>query len=238
MTCRAPKYRRFLFIAALAASPGFGADFQDVAQLEDLAKSAATAALPAPTGRQRMQAGPIQPNLHLARCENAVQSGIAPGLKARDRVLVELRCEGRTGLAWHLYVPVKLIGTSAVAIAAHALVAGTLLTARDMIVEQRDMASLPPGYFDDPAVAVGLTVSRPVSGGAVLTNQQLMGAKAVQRGQIVTLIADAGGIAVRMSGRALSDGLVNQRVRVENLSSGKTVEGIARSEQVVEIIFQ
>jgi flagellar basal body P-ring formation protein FlgA len=52
------------------------------------------------------------------------------------------------------------------------------------------------------------------------------------------LIADAGGMSVRMSGRALMDGLINQRIRVENLSSGKVVEGIARSEQVVEIVFQ
>ena len=41
-----------------------------------------------------------------------------------------------------------------------------------------------------------------------------------------------------MEGKALSDGLVNQRVRVENLSSGKIVEGIARSQQMVEIILQ
>ena len=54
----------------------------------------------------------------------------------------------------------------------------------------------------------------------------------------MTLLADAGGISVRMAGRALSDGLMNQRVRVQNLSSGKIVEGIARSEQVVEIILQ
>ncbi len=87
-------------------------------------------------------------------------------------------------------------------------------------------------------MALGLTVSRPISSGAVITNQFLMGTKAIQRGQTVTLVADAGGLSVRMAGRALSDGLVNQRVRVQNLSSGKIVEGIARSEQVVEIIFQ
>jgi flagella basal body P-ring formation protein FlgA len=40
-----------------------------------------------------------------------------------------------------------------------------------------------------------------------------------------------------MAGRALSDALVNQRVKIENLSSGKIVEGIARSAQVVEVIF-
>jgi flagella basal body P-ring formation protein FlgA len=112
------------------------------------------------------------------------------------------------------------------------------LSDKDVRVEQRDITELPPGYIDDPTVAVGLTASRPISGGAVITNQFLLAAKAVQRGQMVTLVADAGGMSVRMSGRALSDGLINQRVRVQNLSSGKIVEGIARSEQIVEIIFQ
>jgi flagella basal body P-ring formation protein FlgA len=154
----------------------------------------------------------------------------------QDRATVELRCPDPK--PWHLYVQIRVIGTSSVAVAAHAIVAGSVLTAKDMRVEQHDISELPVGYLDDPAIAVGLTASRPISGGAFLTNQQLLAAKAVQRGQTVTLVADVGGMSVRTSGKALNDGLVNQRVRVENLSSGKIVEGIARSEQVVEIIFQ
>jgi flagella basal body P-ring formation protein FlgA len=239
MTRGPPKFRRLMLIACLAATPALGVDFQDVAQLESLAKSAAAAVLPPPTERQRLQVGPIQPRLQLQRCDNGVKSGIAPGLRAPGRVLVELRCEGHPGAAaWHMYVPVRIVGTSPVVIAAHALVVGTVLATRDVSVEQRDITALPPGYFDDPQIAVGLTVSRAISGGTVLTNQQLLGTRAVQRGQTVTLIADFGGMSVRMAGRALSDGLINQRIRVENLSSGKIVEGIARSEQVVEIIFQ
>ena len=215
--------------------PAWGADFQDVAQLEALAKSAAAPLLPPPSDRQRLQVGPVQPRLQLPRCED-VKAGIAPGLRDRSRVLVELRCEGRT--TWHLFVPVKIVGTSPVAVAAHAIVAGTVLTAQDLAVEERDLIGLPPGYLDDPAIAVGLTASRGISGGAVLTNQQLLAAKAVQRGQTVTLVANGGGMSVRMAGRALADGLINQRVKVQNLSSGKIVEGIARSEQTVEIILQ
>jgi flagella basal body P-ring formation protein FlgA len=54
----------------------------------------------------------------------------------------------------------------------------------------------------------------------------------------VTLLAQVDGMSVRMAGRALSDALVNQRIKVENLSSGKVVEGIARSSEIVEIVFQ
>jgi flagella basal body P-ring formation protein FlgA len=165
-----------------------------------------------------------------------VKAGLASVHHMQDRATIELRCQNAT--PWHIYVQVRIIGTSSVAVAAHAIVVGSVLTAKDLRVEQHDISELPPGYLDDPAIAVGLTASRPISGGAFLTNQQLVAAKAVQRGQSVTLIADVGGMSVRMAGKALGDGLVNQRVKVQNVSSGKIVEGIARSEQVVEIISQ
>jgi flagella basal body P-ring formation protein FlgA len=251
MMYEAPKYRHraLLLLAAAAgiaaataaAAPSAAADgaaqeFQDNPALENLARAAAVQELPPLTDHERLAVGPIAPGLELRRCGVPVKpvAGSAPHMK--DRVTVELRCTSPT--AWHLYVQVRIIGTSAVAVAAHAIVTGSVLTANDVRVEQRDLSELPPGFFDDAANAVGLTAARPISGGAIITNQELLGAKAVQRGQSVTLLADSGGIQVRMAGRVLSDGLVNQRVKVQNLSSGKVVEGIARSEQVVEIILQ
>jgi flagella basal body P-ring formation protein FlgA len=241
----APKYRHTLgsgLVAAfLAATPLAAADAppdteqQSVAELEALAKSEASRQFPALTERQRFVIGPIEPNLQLERCRQPVKAVSSPH-HMQDRATIELRCQNLK--PWHLYVQVRIVGTSSVAVAAHAIVAGSVLAAADMRVEQHDISDLPLGFLDDPAIAVGLTASRPIAGGAFLTNQQLVAAKAVLRGQSVTLIADAGGISVRMAGKALTDGLVNQRVRVENLSSGKIVEGIARSEQVVEIIFQ
>jgi flagella basal body P-ring formation protein FlgA len=247
MSCRSPKHRRFLLSASLAwclagnlvanlslaVQPA--GELQDIPPLEDLVRTQALALLPPLSDKQRLQVGPIQPGLQLARCETAVKTARAPGIQVPGRTLIELSCEGVK--PWRLFVPAKVIGTVPVVLAAHALVMGTVLTAKDVSVEQHDMVGLPQGYLDDPAIAIGLTASRAISGGAILTNQQLLGTQMVQRGQTVTLIADAGGISVRMEGRALTDGLINQRIKVQNLSSGKIVEGIARSAQVVEIIF-
>jgi flagella basal body P-ring formation protein FlgA len=237
------KYRHWpprlgLLLLGLSVTAGTlqAAEHQDIAQLEALARSEATVQFPALTEKQRFLVGPIQPNLQLDRCSAPVQPIVGPGKHMRDRVLVELRCTGAP--SWHIYVPVRIVGTSMVAIAARAIVVGSVLTDKDVRTEQHDLSELPPGYIDDPTVAVGLTASRPISSGAIITNQYLLGAKAVVRGQAVTLVADVGSMSVRMAGRAMSDGLMNQRVKVENLSSGKIVEGIARSEQVVEIISE
>jgi flagella basal body P-ring formation protein FlgA len=230
------KYCRWLLSwLALAAAPALS-EPQDIAQLEAIAKSEATLQLPPLAENQRLVIGPIDAHLQLEHCSAPIKPVIGPGGHMRDRILVELRCPVDRG--WHLYVPVRVVGTTLVTIAARAIVAGSVLTDKDVRSERRDISMLPQGYMDDPAVAIGLTAARPISSGAVITNQFLVAAKAVQRGQSVTLVADADGMSVRMAGRALTDGLINQRVKVQNLSSGKVVEGIARSEQTVEIILQ
>ena len=241
----APKFRRATSIrrvalSALALTPLLAAaqvfDPQDTVQLEALARSEAALQFPQLTDRQRFLVGPIEAHLQQEKCSRPIRPLVASPLHMKDRVVIELRCQDPK--PWHIYVPVRIVGTSTVAVAAHAIVAGTVIKDTDVKTEQHDISELPLGFLDDPSIAIGLTAGRPIAGGAYLTNQQLVAAKAVLRGQSVTLIADAGGMSVRMAGRALSDGLMNQRVRVQNLSSGKIVEGIARSEQTVEIILQ
>jgi len=209
---------------------------QDSAQLEALARSEAALQFPTLTDRQRFLVGPIETHLQQEKCSQPLKPLVASPQHMKDRVMIELRCQDPK--PWHIYIPVRIVGTSPVAVAVHAIVSGTVIKASDLKIEEHDLSELPIGFLDDPAIAVGLTAGRPIAGGAYLTNQQLVAAKAVQRGQAVTLLADLRGVSIRMAGRALSDGLMNQRVRVQNLSSGKIVEGIARSEQVVEIILQ
>jgi flagella basal body P-ring formation protein FlgA len=220
---------------ALGADPA-SADLEDPRGLESLAQKEAALHLPPLSERQRLIAGPIEAHVSLKRCSRPVAPVVSAGAHMRDRILVELRCPGTP--PWHIFVPVRLVGSSPVAIAARAIVTGSVLTDKDVRIEQRDIPELPTGYLDDPTVAIGLTAARPISSGAVITNQLLLGAKAVQRGQTVTLLADSGAMSIRMEGKALGDALINQRVKVENLSSGKVVEGVARSQQVVEIVLQ
>src|ERR1700730_15374010 len=154
-----PKYRRAILLLvtclsrAYAAAPA--APLQDVGDLNTLATAEAARHFPPLTDKQRFLAGPIPPHTQLARCPDAPKPSVGPAPHMNDRVLVEIRCQGPP--AWHLYVPVRIVGTTRVAVAAHAIVAGSVLTANDLRVEQHEMTALPPGYLDDPAIAVGGT---------------------------------------------------------------------------------
>src|SRR5580658_6348417 len=110
------KYRRWILstglCVGLAAPPLSAADRQDVAQLEALARSEAALQFPPLTERQRFVAGPVDPRLQLDRCNLPLKPIVSPGQHMRDRVMVEVRCPGTP--SWHVYVPVRIVGTSTV----------------------------------------------------------------------------------------------------------------------------
>ena len=68
-----------------------------------------------------------------------------------------------------------------------------------------------------------------------MTLESLTATNVIHRGQQVTLIAGSEGFQVRMNAIALSDGRISERIRVQNLSSQRVVEGVVRSDSVVEV---
>ena len=153
------RIRRWLLVLGLAAgcpavtladtpavaTPGVIPELEDLRALEVLAQKEAALHLPPLSDRQRLIAGPIEAHVRLQHCSRPITPVVSAGTHMRDRILVELRCPG--GLPWHIYVPVRMVGTSPVAIAARAIVAGTILTDKDVRIEQRDIPELPPGYW-------------------------------------------------------------------------------------------
>jgi flagella basal body P-ring formation protein FlgA len=57
----------------------------------------------------------------------------------------------------------------------------------------------------------------------------------VKRGQHVTLLAAVGGLEVRAAGVAMNDAAAQGRVRVQNISSNRIVEGVVESPDVIRI---
>jgi flagella basal body P-ring formation protein FlgA len=57
----------------------------------------------------------------------------------------------------------------------------------------------------------------------------------IRRGQRVTLIARTGGFEVRALGEAVADAGPTGRIRVQNLSSLKVIEGQAESADTVRV---
>jgi flagella basal body P-ring formation protein FlgA len=177
--------------------------------------------------------GQLDPRLRLPACSAPLEGFLPGSMQGRTNVTIGVRCTGTT--PWTIYVPVRISAPRPVVILTRPVPRGTALSAQDIDVESREVGSLGSGYFEDPAAVLGKVLTRPGSPGQVLVPTQLTGALAVKRGQQVTLLANSGGILVRMEGTAMADGSIGDRLKVKNNSSARVVEGTVLADGSVEI---
>ncbi len=179
-------------------------------------------------------AGHLDSRLQLPHCGQ----DLAPYLPARGRstgrIIVGVRCQGDR--PWNIFLPVNVAVMEDVIVSAAALPLGHRVMPEDLVLRQRDVSGLTGGYLTDPEVVVGQLLRRPIARGIVMTRNQLTAPVMIRKGQAVTLSIENGSIAIRMSGKALMNGAVNERIRVQNADSGRVVEGIVRSNEVVQIV--
>ena len=95
----------------------------------------------------------------------------------------------------------------------------------DLRMAKYDKSKLPAGYIDELTDGVGFELKRQLSSGVPLTTTMIRKPRIIKRGQHVSIIAKAGGMEVRMAGKALAHGAVGDRIRVLNLKSKKKIEG-------------
>jgi flagella basal body P-ring formation protein FlgA len=186
-------------------------------------------------GKTAVQAATLDPRHHLPRCDRDLAAFVRPGTRVQARTIVGVRCTGSK--PWKVYIAVDVVTMATVYVARATLPKGHLLTAADLATDERDVSRMTGGYLTSPEALIGQRLKQQLTAGRIITPQVLQADNIIRRGQSVTLIATAGGINVTMSGKSLMDGALNQRIRAENLSSGRVIEGIVRSREHVEILL-
>ena len=93
----------------------------------------------------------------------------------------------------------------------------------DVVTLRRRPTGLPT--LSDPTQAIGLAAKRALSEGTELRPTMLKQPVIIKRGDQTVITAGYGGLSVRMTGKALEDGVLGEQIRVQNLSSKRTIQG-------------
>jgi len=182
-----------------------------------------------------VKAGSLDPRHRLPLCDQSLETFMRRGTKVRARTVVGVRCTGSK--PWKVYVTVDVVVMATVYIARLTLAKGHLLTGADLVGDKRDVSGLTAGYISSKKQLIGQRLKQQVIAGRMITPIMLQANNIIRRGQTVTLLARNDSINIRMTGKSLMDGALNQRIRVENLNSGRVVEGVVRSREHVEILM-
>ena len=223
-----------LLINASAHNVAAGSDWHSVAALQQTAERFLLSQIDSKGGRVSVRAAPLDPRVQLPRCSDPTEAFLQRGSQMSNRMVVGVRCSGER--PWKIYLTVDVVVNEAIYVAARTLPRGHVLTEEDVAVAERDVAMLSGGYVSRLEELLGRRLKQPLIEGRVVTPRMLAADIAVRRGQSVTLTVRTEALAIRMKGKALMDGTVNQRIRVENSTSRRVVEGIVRSPEHVEVL--
>jgi flagella basal body P-ring formation protein FlgA len=226
-----------LMLAAVLPWPpvagAFSGPIADLQSLQAAAEGAVRREIAPGEGSAIVRAQTLDGRLRLAQCDRPLTAAIAGDGQLRAHTTVAVRCEG--SVHWTLYMSVTIDSEVSVLVARHALARDTELTAADFDLVQRHLPGLSTDYVTQTATIAGQRLRKSIAGGDALGMDALTPSNAIHRGQQVTLIAGSGDFQVRTSAVALSDGRIADRIRVQNLSSQRVVEGIVRSGSEVEV---
>lgn len=177
--------------------------------------------------------GDLDPRLRLEACDKPLVAYTHQHRLDLGNQTIGVKCT--SDKPWSVYVPVLVKLIKPVVVAARALPSKHVLMPTDLVIKRVDIGELTGGYLSEKASVVGQQLKYPVAIGTVISQQTVKPEKIVHRGQMITLIAVAGAMQVKMNGTAMSDAILGQRIQVKNNSSKRVVEGVVDAPGVVRV---
>ncbi len=170
----------------------------------------------------RVEVGHLDPRLRLARCRQPLEASRPEGARELGRSSVRIRCPDSPG--WKIHVTVHIRRFDTVLVARHSLPRGSLLGPGDVMAVRRDVSGLTGGYFRRVEEIRSMVARRSLRKGRVLTPAVVTPPRLVKRGQLVTILARAGNLTIRVKGKALGDGRRGDTIRVRNARSKRELQ--------------
>jgi flagella basal body P-ring formation protein FlgA len=230
------KYLRLfssLLLGSAVAGAAVNGPIADIASLQAAAEQAVRREVRQGEGEMIVRVQGLDSRLRLAECDRPLSAAVAGDGQVRAHTTVAVRCEG--AVHWTIYIGVTIDSEFSALVARHALARDSEPSALDFELMPRRLPGLTTDYVTRTTMLTGQRLRKDLASGEALTLEALTPSNVIHRGQQVTLIAATGGFEVRMSAVALSDGRLADRIRVQNLSSQRVIEGIVRSNSVVEV---
>ncbi len=119
----------------------------------------------------------------------------------------------------------------------HAINKGDIITDKDIYLERKNISRLNSEVFKDKDQVIGLMAKRGIKENDCLNERMLKKMPLVDKGDIVTIIAEHGSMKVTVPGRTLEKGYKDDYIRVQNAMSKKSFYAKVINDSTVVVDF-
>jgi flagella basal body P-ring formation protein FlgA len=177
----------------------------------------------------------LNKQLRLPQCGQSLQVSMAPGAKLMGNSSLSVSCAAPQ--QWKIHVAAHIDGEVDALVARYPIPRGTQIRQEDLEFVLRRYSQLNHGYYNSAKMLENKEAKRNIRAGQVLTPNLVKAQKLVLRGQHITIVAQNGGLNLRVKGKALMDGQQGQTIKVRNLNSKKLIYARVISAGMVKVNF-
>jgi flagellar basal body P-ring formation protein FlgA len=220
---------KLIYIALLLPASVFAAEIENdiKQQVSDYVLNQIQAE---PSDKVEAIANAIDKRLNLTQCKIPLEITITGTGEIRRNTTADVTCPDTPG--WHLFVPVKIRIQKPVVVAATPISKGSVLSADSLTISYIDSFMLNGDMTTDINVLIGARSKRDLKTNQPLRLNQIC---IVCRDDSVEIIAEKGGMQIKTNGRALQDGSLNDRIRVQNVRSQRIISAVVSGVGQVKI---
>jgi flagellar basal body P-ring formation protein FlgA len=179
---------------------------------------------------------PLDPRLRLNHCDAPIDYQVSTPIATVTSATVKISCNGSAH--WTLYAPAQIAIFGETAVASHSLERGSLIQPGDFHFVRQNLNVVGANYVDPAALIIGQELKRSMRPGEPLRLSYFDLPKIVQRGDRVTLEAQASGLNVAAPGLAMANGKVGERIQVKNAQSNKIVDALVIAPGRVRVKYE
>jgi flagella basal body P-ring formation protein FlgA len=223
-----------IVLAGASALAAAETEIESVAAIRTAAEAYVRAQLPGDASTAAVTADHLDPRMRFTRCHSALRAALPSGAVLQAHTTVGVSCDA-PGTAWTVYVAVTAESVVNILVLRHPVERDARLGPEDVEVQKRKLTGAGIAFLSDVADLKRRTVKRSLAAGTALSIDMFTADMLIHQGQEVTLVAMVGGLQVRARGRAMANGAAGARLRVQNLSSLKVVEGVVENEDVIRV---
>lgn len=180
-----------------------------------------------------IQIGHLDSRLHLPACKTPLD--VSEPIQSKRHGARTLLVKCMDSKPWQIYLSAKVDIAKPILVAMNTIAKGEVISVEMLALEKTNVAKLAGGYFTDPNLIIGKTVTMTLMPGSPITAKVIASPTLIKRGQMVEIVAVGNGIEVHHKGQALSDGALGDMVSVKNLTSKRSLEGQVAASGIVKI---
>ncbi len=230
-----PTLASALAVLLSSNAAAFTASEQITNAVEAFISAESDALTPASVEKTDIKVDGIDSRLRLADCGENLTLALQNTRRIPGRNLVKVSCTKPS--PWSIYVPANVVWYQTVVSSRTPLQKSKPLSNADVHLQQIKINRAGSAYYSRKEDVIGKLLKRRIGANQPLTVVLLEEADLVRKGDTVIVSAQAGGIAVRTQGEALTNGAAGEQIRVKNRGSQRIVKAEVTGRGQVKVLM-